>query len=67
MLKTEEVEQQIDYVELTQAIAEEECTKCLSPYRIGCRPCSSCLICVVRIHLQEAHNALIQIENPRIG
>lgn len=61
MLKTEEVEQQLDYVELALAPAEEECTKCLYPYRIGCKSCSSCPICVVRIHLQEAHNALMQI------
>lgn len=61
MPRTEEVEQQLDYVELALALAEEECTKCLHPYRTESRPCSLCSIGVVRKHLQEAHNELIQI------
>lgn len=64
MLSLEQKEQLLDYVDLTLAIAEGECAKCLSPYKIGCSPCSSCPICAVRIHLQEAHNALMQIAIP---
>ena len=63
MLKTEEVEQQIDYVDFALAIAEEECARCRHHRNTEYMPCSSCSIGAVREHLEKAHNTLIQIAN----
>ena len=61
MLKTEKLEQQLDYADLAQAIAEEECDRCRHHSNAEHTPCPSCSIGVVREHLQKAHNALIQL------
>ena len=61
MLKTEELEQQLDYVDLAQAIAEEECARCRHHRNAEHKPCPSCSIGVVRERLQNAFDALIQL------
>lgn len=61
MLKTEELEQLLDYVDLTQAIAEGECARCRHHSNAEHTSCPSCSIGVVREHLQKAHNALMQL------